>query len=161
MELLHEIPQYSISWKWLCLSKVITCTWKDTDFNWHSIAMWMYPESSKSHVITCDPLFLNHRVVSLERVDLLFVGFTFHCKLQATRINPCHLLILFLDRALNGVQYSPHPFHTQFLWIQQYNVNVNYRGANNTTLWKAHPFSNLANVDDASFIACLSTSNNL
>ena len=135
-ELLHKIPQYSISWKWLYLSKLITCIWKDTDFNWHSIASRMYQDGPKSHIFTCDPLFLHHRVVSLERVDILFVGFTFHRKLQATWINPSHLFVLFLDRTLNGVQYSPHPFHTQFLWrTQQYNVNADYRGANNTILW--------------------------
>jgi hypothetical protein len=111
----NGILQYSISRKWLHPPKAITATWKDSNFNWHSTPTRMYPDSPKSHIITCDPLFLHYRVVSLERVDLLFVGFTFHCKLQATRINPSHLLVLFLDRALNGVQYSPHPFHTQFL----------------------------------------------
>jgi hypothetical protein len=45
----------------------------------------------------CDPL-LRHGVVRLDRLDLLFVRFSFHCKLQATRI-PRHL-ILFLDRDL-------------------------------------------------------------
>lgn len=107
-----------------------------------------YETLSKQQIITSDPFFLHHWVISLESVDFLFVGFTFHSKLQATGINPSHLFILLLNWTLNGVQYSSHPFNTQFLCQGQQDINTQCRGENylnwlSFLLWMLHLFCTL------------------